>query len=58
MKEIKEYEYHGYTLKQVPKEVGFGFMWAIYKDDKLIGCDYQEKRAKETADWHAQYAHI
>lgn len=52
---MKEYEYHGYIIKQEHKEIGYGLTWAIYKDSELIGYADREKVAKETADWHAQY---
>lgn len=56
MEKYKEYEYHGYILKQVPKRIGYGLTWAIYKDGELIGYgDNNEKRARETADFHARY---
>ena len=53
---MKEYNYHGYTIKQERRPEGFGLHFAIYKDDELIGYCDREKLAKETADWHAQYA--
>ena len=52
---MKEYEYHGYIIKQERKAVGFGFTWAAYKDGELIGYADREKVAKETVDWHSQY---
>ena len=29
---MKQYEYHGYIIKQVKRETGFGLQWAIYKN--------------------------
>ena len=52
---MKQYEYHGYTIKQVRSDIGNGLTWAVYKDDELIGYADREGIAKETADWHAQY---
>ena len=51
---MKQYEYHGYIIKQVRRDDGYGLMWAVYKNDELIGYADREGIAKETADWHAQ----
>lgn len=52
---MKQYEYHGYTIKQERKKVGFGLTWAVYKDNEFIGYADREGIAKEVADWHSQY---
>lgn len=51
---MKEYNYHGYTIKQARREIE-GIVYEVYKNDELIGWDNREKVAKEIADWHAQY---
>lgn len=52
---MKEYEYHGYVLKQEHRPDGFGLQWAVYKEQELIAYADREGIAKETADWHAEY---
>ena len=52
---MKEYNYHGYTIKQEHRTVGYGLTWMVYKNNKLIMADISEKVAKETVDWHIQY---
>lgn len=51
---MKEYNYHGYTIKRVRRDV-MGIVYEVYKDGKMIGWDNMEQRAKDIADWHAQY---
>ena len=53
---MKEYKYHGFTIKQERKSVGFGLTWVIYKNEELIGYADSEKMAQEIVDWHEQYA--
>lgn len=48
-------EYHGYIIKQEPRDVGCGKQYAIYKDGILIGVCDREKVAEETVDWHITY---
>lgn len=52
---LKSYNYKGYIIKSTRREGEIGIIWELYKDNTLIGWDHNEKRMKETADWHAQY---
>lgn len=56
---MKEYNYNGYTIKEVRRAdaygFGFGLTLAVYKGNKFLGYCDREGQAKATADWHARY---
>lgn len=56
---MKQYEYNGYTIKTVSRNsvygFGFGLLFEISKNGKILGYEDREKLAKQFVDWHLQY---